>query len=440
MAADIIQTVRTCQHCAKNRIRLIKRSNPMKLFPATEPLESVAMDLLGPLPKTKKGNQYILVITDRFTKLTQIVPLRTITAEAVAAAFVIHWVFKYGTPKQTLTDNGSQFASKFMQETCQVLGVSNTFTSTYHPQTNGQAERFNRTLTAMLRCYVDENPTTWDVYAAALTYAYNTSVHKTTGTTPFDLVLSRPPPSFATNLNQSRVHSQDTQSFAERLRISIDKARSSLAKTQARYKKDFDKRVRRVANKPKVNGYVYLDPQDGTRKRSKLQHDVEGPYKVLEVNDRTIVIQRGDVVERVSADRTTPAPTPPQPKIANVHDASPKDLLQKNIEGETWLVESILEHRKNKHNQYEFRVDWVGDYEPTWEPRSNIPEELVSRYFAHAAKLSKSAQQRNAKKSSSKRKPPRSPHTRGANIIAFIDEKTRQVIQYVDMVKSNTIA
>ena len=137
----------------------------MKLFPATAPLESMAMDLLGPLQKSKAGNRFILVMTDRFTKLTQVVRLRRITAAVIAAAFCQHWVFKYGAPKETLTDNGSQFESKFLRETCQVLGVRNAFTSTYHPQTNGQTERFNRTLTAMLRCYVDDNPQDWDRYA-----------------------------------------------------------------------------------------------------------------------------------------------------------------------------------------------------------------------------------------------------------------------------------
>ena len=80
MAADVISTVRSCPNCAKNRIHLIKNSNPMKLFPATAPLESMAMDLLGPLQKSKAENRFILVMTDLFTKLTQVVPLRRITA------------------------------------------------------------------------------------------------------------------------------------------------------------------------------------------------------------------------------------------------------------------------------------------------------------------------------------------------------------------------
>ena len=107
------------------------------------------------------------------------------------------------------------------------MGVSNAFTSTYHPQTNGQTERFNRTLTAMLRCYVDDNPQDWDRYAPALTYAYNTAVHRSTGTTPFDLVLSRPPPSFTNNIITGSSE-RSYMTFAQRLRDSIDRARSHM--------------------------------------------------------------------------------------------------------------------------------------------------------------------------------------------------------------------
>ena len=72
MAADIFATVRNCTTCAKNRLKLRKRTNTLKLFPATKPLASLCIDILGPLTKSKKENVFLLVITDRFTKLTRI--------------------------------------------------------------------------------------------------------------------------------------------------------------------------------------------------------------------------------------------------------------------------------------------------------------------------------------------------------------------------------
>ena len=106
----------------------------------------MAMDILGPLPKTEHGNRFLLVITDRFSKLTRTVPLRTITALVVAKAFCDAWVFSYGPPHYLLTDNGTQFNAKFFLAVCRELGIAKIFTTAYHPQTNGQVERFNRTI------------------------------------------------------------------------------------------------------------------------------------------------------------------------------------------------------------------------------------------------------------------------------------------------------
>ena len=192
LAADVASTVRGCRTCAMNRVKLRKHLNRLRLFPATRPLKSLAIDILGPLPKTKAGKGFLLVITDRFTKLTQVVALRTTTAYTVATAFCDAWVFKYGVPRLLLLDNGPKFNAKFFQSVCRVLEIKNLYTSAYHPQTNGQVERYNRTIASMLRNYVNEHQNDWDVYVGPLTYAYNSHVHRSTRTTPFELVLSRP--------------------------------------------------------------------------------------------------------------------------------------------------------------------------------------------------------------------------------------------------------
>ena len=387
MAADIFDTVKNCHQCAKNRIRLRKRTNPLALFPATVPLRSVAIDILGPLTTTKRKMRFMLVITDRFTKLTQVVPLRTITALNVANAFVEHWVFKYGPPETLISDNGSQFASKFFQSVCECLGIANVFTSTYHPQTNGQVERYNRTVLAMLRSYVNEHQTDWDEYATALTYAYNNSIHRTTGTTPFNLVLSNPPASFlmhqsVTDSDATKTKRQAREDFVSRLENAVATARVRLRKTQLRYKRDFDRRVRIANQHIRPGQYVYLDPRDGTKTDGKLGIVAEGPYKVLLNDRRTFVIQRGEVVERVNSDRITYSPPPPNVPSPKPFEATTADILEKNIDGTTYVVDALLKHGFDDNGTLQFLVKWVGYDTPTWQPRSDIPEELISRYFA----------------------------------------------------------
>ena len=98
LAADVASTVRRCQTCPMNRVGLRKHLKRLRLFPATRPLVSHAIDILSPLPKKKAGKRFLLVITDCFTKLPQVVALRTITAHTVAVAFCDAWVFKYVVP------------------------------------------------------------------------------------------------------------------------------------------------------------------------------------------------------------------------------------------------------------------------------------------------------------------------------------------------------
>jgi Integrase zinc binding domain/Integrase core domain len=138
MAADVADTVRNCHACARNRIKERNKTSYLKLFPASSPLEYVSIDLLGPLPKTAHRNRFLLVMTDRFSKLTRTVPLRSTTAYVVAKAFCELWVFTYGPPRHVLTDNGPQFAAKFFLAVCRELGIEKVFSSTYHPQTNGK--------------------------------------------------------------------------------------------------------------------------------------------------------------------------------------------------------------------------------------------------------------------------------------------------------------
>ena len=197
LALDCYGTVRRCASCARNRIKLRKNTTELQLFPAQAPLESVCIDVLGELIKTSRGHEYLLVITDRFTKLTKTVPLKGISAAEVAKAFVTHWVFNFGPPIDLLADNGKCFTAKFFQDVCQILNIHNSFTTTYHPQANGQVERFNRTIKTAIRAYLADHPPDWDLYTDALTYAYNCQPHTSTAIAPFELVLSRPPPSLA---------------------------------------------------------------------------------------------------------------------------------------------------------------------------------------------------------------------------------------------------
>jgi len=97
-------------------------------------------------------------MSDRFSKLTRTVALRRITAVTVASAFLTAWVAAYGPPECVLSDRGRQKDNSFFRAVMRMLGTRCKYTTPYHPQTNGQVERYNRTLLNQIRAFCEEHP------------------------------------------------------------------------------------------------------------------------------------------------------------------------------------------------------------------------------------------------------------------------------------------
>jgi len=143
LATDVLGWVAACPNCAKTRLMGTQSTAPMRLFPAKEPFEAWAIDLLGPLPRTLEGYECILVICDRFTKITRAVPSKDISALDVLSAFLDTWVASYGILDSVLSDNEPQFATVLWQGVLKAQGIDTKYATPYHPQTNRQVERFN---------------------------------------------------------------------------------------------------------------------------------------------------------------------------------------------------------------------------------------------------------------------------------------------------------
>ena len=163
----------------------------MQIERVGNPLERVAMDILGPLPETSRGNKYILVLGDYFTKWTEAYAMQNMEAVTVARIFVNEFVSRFGAPDSLHTDQGKNFDSMLLKEVCRLLGVEKTRTTPYHPQSDGLVERFNRTLLNMLSIIATEKEDGWDLQLPTAMLAYRTSIHETTKATPFSLMFGR---------------------------------------------------------------------------------------------------------------------------------------------------------------------------------------------------------------------------------------------------------
>ncbi len=123
----------------------------MEITPiATETFESVAVDLVGPFPRSKSGYKYLLTMICLASRYPEALPLKSITADEVVEGLV-ELFCRHGVPRQLLSDQGKQFKSALFKQLCSKLKIHKLQSSPYHPQSNGTVERFHGTLIPMLR-------------------------------------------------------------------------------------------------------------------------------------------------------------------------------------------------------------------------------------------------------------------------------------------------
>ena len=159
MTVDVDQFVESCDVCqrAKDPVHFKKNKEPLYSWAAPDsPWVRMHADLFTVGKKSKKGHKYVLVMTDAFSKLVELVPIMDKEAKTVAAAIVDTWICRYACPKQILTDRGKEFCNKLANELYNKLGVQHLRTSAYHPKTNSSAESFNRELIKIMCTLLDD--------------------------------------------------------------------------------------------------------------------------------------------------------------------------------------------------------------------------------------------------------------------------------------------
>ena len=225
-----------------------KRRVPLKQYVVGAPMERIAIDILGPLPETPRKNKFILVVSDYFTKWTESYPIPNQEATAVAEKLVSEFICRFGVPRQLHSDQGTNFESKVFAEVCRLLDIEKTRTTPLHPQSDGQVDRFNRTLTEMLRGKIQQDQTDWDLQLPTCMMAYRGAVHVSTGVSPNLLMLGRElevPLDVITErpLDASPLKTVYAQAVQKRLASAHDLARRHLNKAAIRQKRNYDKRL-----------------------------------------------------------------------------------------------------------------------------------------------------------------------------------------------------
>ena len=181
-----------CEMCQRTAPKPAQR-NPLIPLPIIEtPFTRIAMDIVGPLPKSARGHRYILVLVDYATRYPEAIPLRAATAKAVAHELVMLFS-KMGIPEQIISDQGTCFMSNVLTKLYQWLNIKRIRTSVYHPQTDGLVERFNQTLKRMLKKLITTDGRDWDQLIPYVLFAIREVPQSSTGFSPFELLFGRRP-------------------------------------------------------------------------------------------------------------------------------------------------------------------------------------------------------------------------------------------------------
>ncbi|PKU62072.1 RNA-directed DNA polymerase [Dendrobium catenatum] len=255
--------------------------------------EDLSLDFILGLPRTKKGNDSIMVVVDRFSKMAHFIACKkTFDALNIAHLFFREIVRLHGIPRSLTSDRDVKFVSHFWRELWRRLQTDINLSSAYHPQSDGQTEVVNRTLGNMLRCLVQEHPNRWDELLSQAEFAYNSMPSRSTGTSPFHIVYTKAPNHTVDVAVLPKCTSKTAVKTAEQFAKLLQDVRLKLVESNEQYKAAVDLHRRKRIFKPGELVMIRLRRERlPPGKYSKLGRRKVGPFPILQkINDNAYVI------------------------------------------------------------------------------------------------------------------------------------------------------
>jgi len=365
------------------------------------PWDSISMDFITCLPKTKAGFDTLLVVVCRLTKYVIVVPtILTIDGADVARLCVDHVFSKHGFPSSIVSDRDVRFTADFWRALHMMLGTKLLMSSAFHPQTDGQTERMNRTLEETLRHFVAYKQDDWDSHIQMAAFAINNARNESIKNTPFFLNKGLHPrmPSGISSLPLDQARPCSAIKFAAGMQESLAQAKKFMYNAQQRQKAYADKS--RQEARFAVGDMVFLATKnlklknnDRTRARQKLLPRFIGPYKVLKLVGPAAVkldlpsSTRVHDVFHVSLIKLFKPPTLESGQIIMHSNPPPLDWLEK---APMFVVDKLVGHRvasQGGRKWVEYKVRWAGydESQDTFEPRESLLQTICDTVDAYDA-------------------------------------------------------
>lgn len=288
-ADDVKQFCSSCDICQRMKYTNQNNIAPLKPIEVNNRFQLVGIDVTGDFPITARKNRYIVVCIDYFTKYAVAEATPDQTATTVARVLFNKIVCQFGAPSSLVSDQGPCFESEVFKQLCQLCGIAKMRTTSYHPQGNGLVERQNRTIKEMIAKYINSNHDNWDLVLDQVMFAYNNSVHESTGYSPFELVYGAKPRvmnDIILKLNEEKIKTGKSE-FLKQLvdyqrqlnRIVNDR----LDKARAHQKKQYDQNVSK-RTEYKVGDWVLVNNyRTRVNHAKKFEPKWTGPARITRI-------------------------------------------------------------------------------------------------------------------------------------------------------------
>lgn len=300
MMTDIKNYVMECPICEKSKITTHTRA-PLQITATGEKaFDHVYIDYMGPVTPSEEGYKYIFVATCDLTKFSVAIPTMDHTAATTAGVFLEHIILKYGFPSMVSHDQGTEFMNEIFEKLNDDLKIKQISTTPYHPSSN-IVERQNRNTNQYLRCYIDEKPQIWAKLLPYATFAYNITIHTSTGYAPFHLLYGREVtlPDSITKKRPIYTYDNYVDVMLREMHDAWSLAQQRIVNAKIINKEYYDRKM----NNPslQVGDHVLLRNEVKDHKFDKCY---AGPYQIIEIpSDQYLVIEVNNKPKRVHRNR-----------------------------------------------------------------------------------------------------------------------------------------